>query len=511
MKFDNIGSIGLINDISPQDLPDGALSGGQNVRFKDGYLEKIEGYSNVMGTPTVAPYWMLPIVSGSTLYWVYCGLTAVYVTDGTTHTDITRAAGAYSATALINWNGGFLSGIGVFNNGVDDPQVWTPATPSTLLTSMKWDSGNTWAAKSHTAKVIRTFGNFLIALNVTKSGTNYPYLVKWSHPAEAGTQPVTWDETDTTKDAGETDLGGTGGVLIDGLELRDSFFIYKEDSVHVMRKIGGRFIFSLKENFKFGLLSRRCVKEFEGRHVVFSYGDVFVHDGQTANSIINKRMKKWLFDNIDPDNYETSFVTQNHQKNEFMFCFPQVGSTLPDKALIWNYRDDTFGTRDLPDTPHIAYGIVNDGASTTIDSDSRIVDDVSDIINKRNFNPTVLKNLMASGTNLYLLDNTNAADGVAFTSYAERLSSDFGNDDIKFIKKIWPRVISTGEVIIKLGSQMNINDPITWVAYSFNPNTEEYVDTLVKGRFISYYIGSTTDISWKTSEADFEAQLSGRY
>ena len=139
MKFDNIGSIGLINDISPQDLPDGALSGGQNVRFKDGYLEKIEGYSNVMGTPTVAPYWMLPIVSGSTLYWVYCGLTAVYVTDGTTHTDITRAAGAYSATALINWNGGFLSGIGVFNNGVDDPQVWTPATPSTLLTSMKWD------------------------------------------------------------------------------------------------------------------------------------------------------------------------------------------------------------------------------------------------------------------------------------------------------------------------------------------------------------------------------------
>jgi len=515
MKFDNVGSIGLINDINPQDLPDGAFSDGQNVRFKDGYLEKIEGYSSVFGTPSIDPYWMLPIVSGSTLYWVYCGLTKAYVTDGTTHTNITRQTASvdvdYNADALINWNGGFLSGIGIFNNGVDDPQVWSPATPATKLTSLRWDASNTWSAKSHTAKVIRPFGNFLVALNVTKSGTNYPYLVKWSHPAESGTEPTTWDETDTTKDAGETDLGQSGGVLIDGLALRDSFIIYKEDAVYSMRHIGGQYVFSFNEIFQFGILSRRCVKEFEGRHLVLTYGDLILHDGQTAESIIDKRMKRWLVDNIDATNYETSFIVQDHQKNEFKICFPQTGSSLPDKALIWNYRDNTFGTQDLPNTPHIAYGVVDPSEAVDWDSDSDSWDSDTSSWNQRSYNPSVLKNLMASGTNLFLMDDTNTANGTTFTAYAERTSYDFGNDRIKFVKKIWPRITSTGSVTIKIGTQMNRNDPISWSSYTFDPSTQEHVDTLDKGRYISFYIGSTSDISWKLSEVDFEVHDSGKH
>lgn len=583
MKFDNVGSIGLINDISPQDLSDGAFSNGQNVRFKDGYLEKMKGYSSVFGTPSIDPYWMLPIISGSTLYWVYCGLIKAYVTDGSTHTNITRqrataitasslanptvitavshgitdqdtvvisgdttatptingthvatvltsntftipvnvtTAGTdgtvtndidYAATAAINWNGGFLSGIGIFNNGVDDPQVWTPATASTKLTSLKWDSGNDWAAKNHTAKVIRPFGNFLVALDITKSGTNYPYLVKWSHAADSGTEPVTWDETDTTKDAGETDLGKTGGVLIDGLSLRDSFIIYKEDATYAMRYIGGQFVFSFKEIFQFGALSRRCIKEFEGKHLVLSQGDLLLHDGQTANSIINKRMKNWVFNSIDSTNYATSFIVQNHQNNEFMVCFPTTGASLPNTALVWNYRDNTFGVRDLPNTPHIAYGVVDPSESTAWDDDSDSWDSDTSVWGQTNYNPTALENLMASGTNLFLLDDTDTANTATFTAYAERVSHDFGSDNIKFVKKIWPRMEASGEVTIKIGTQFARNDGVSWSTYTFNPNTETYVDVLNKGRYISFRVESTTDISWKLSEIDFEVQESGRY
>jgi len=515
MKLDNVGTIGLINDVDPQDLPDGAFSGGQNIRFKDGYLEKVKGYSSVFGTPSVAPYWMLPIVSSSTLYWVYCGLAKVYVTDGTTHTNITRQTASvdvdYSATAAKNWSGGFLSGIGVFNNGVDDPQVWSPAVPGTKLTSLKWDASETWSSKNHQAKIIRPFGNFWVALDITKSSTNYPYLVKWAHPASVGAEPVTWDETDTTKDAGEFDLGKTGGALVDALTLRDSFIIYKEDSIYSMRHTGGEFVFEFKEIFQFGAISSRCIKEFEGKHIVLSHGDLIVHDGQSAKSIINKRMKNWLFNSIDQDNFATCFVTQNHQKNEFMVCFPETGHSLPSKALIWNYRDNTFGTRDLPNTPHIAYGIVDSGSSVDWDSDSESWDDDSSSWNQRSFNPTVLRSLMASGTNLYLLDDTNTEDGTIFTAYAERASWDFGTNTIKFVKKLWPRIIASGEVTIKLGTQFNKNDGISWTSYTFDPSTDEYIDTLIKGRFISFRIESSANVEWKMAEIDFEVIETGHY
>ena len=38
--------------------------------------------------------------------------------------------------------------------------------------------------------------NYLIALDLTKSGTRYPHMVKWSAAADPGTVPASWDETD---------------------------------------------------------------------------------------------------------------------------------------------------------------------------------------------------------------------------------------------------------------------------------------------------------------------------
>ena len=223
LPVSNVGQFGIASDLQPHEMPLNAWSGGQNVRFRDGYVEKFKGYSEVFVTPLWTPYWLLPAPFGSSFFWLYASLAKVGATDMSTHADITRLAGDYSATADISWTGDVLGGIPVITNGVDPPQMWNLPSLSTKLSNL-----TNWPA-NYTCRVIRTFKQFLIALDIVKAtSTRYPQMVKWSHPADPQTVPVSWDETDATKDAGEFNLSETGDFAIDAFSLRDIKVIYKE-------------------------------------------------------------------------------------------------------------------------------------------------------------------------------------------------------------------------------------------------------------------------------------------
>ena len=225
------GEFGVVKDKPAHSLPVSAWSDAVNVRFNDGYAEKSLGYSSQLGTPSIAPYFLLPFQSTSLFYWIYAGLTSAYITEGTSHTDITRSSGAYNATANESWTGGTLAGIPILCNGFDAPQMLFPASPSNALSEL-----SNWPADTN-AKVIKPFKNFLIALNMVEGGADYPYVVRWSTPADPGTVPTSWDYTDTTNDAGRVPLSEGGGGLVDGGALRDAFIIYREFSTYSMDEL----------------------------------------------------------------------------------------------------------------------------------------------------------------------------------------------------------------------------------------------------------------------------------
>jgi hypothetical protein len=496
-------------------LPVNAFTNGQNVRFLDGKVQKFLGHQQVFGTNPITPYYSLPFANNVAYYWIVCGATKVYITDMTNWTNITRQSGGidqdYSAGLDINWNGGVLGGsIPILNNGVDSPQQWYPAQSSQRLANLKYDASRTWADVSYTAKIMRTFKNYIIAMDVTKSGTQYNNLVKWSASADPGSIPDTWDESDATYDAGESVVTEAGGNLIDGAALRDNFIIYAEDATHIMSYIGGNYVFRFGRLFDDGILSRRCVKPVKGFHVVLAANDLVMHDGSNTKSIIDKKMRSWLFNNIDPDNYERCFVTPNYRKNEMWVCFPQVGSTLPDMALVWNYEDSTFGIREIPNTPHIAYGVIDPGTSNIWDDQTTTTwDNANYIWDVRTYNPTVYYPLML-GTNLYQGDYTEQFAGTSMTSYVERTGLDFGAPDaVKHISRVIPKMTGSGAVTISLGSQDYPDDSITWKNYTFTPGTDWKIDTRISGKFIGYKISSTGNIHWDASSFEFEVTTAG--
>ena len=537
INIHNGGAVGIVKDTDrpPYTLPPEAWSDGQNVRFVDNKVSKFLGHSAVFDPPTVAPYWALAVPTSTALYWVYAGLAKVYVHEGGVHTDLTRTSGGdYSAAASLIWNGGILNGVPILNNGVDVPQFWATIDPATKLANLtNWPAGVT-------CDVFRPFKAFGLALGVHKSsGTvHHPHMVKWSHPADPGAVPSSWDETDATKDAGETDLTDTdAGIIKDGLELGNLFIVYKEGSTWAMQFVGGSFIFRFfKLPWSSGILTKDCVvalppkgaqKQGSAGHFVATGDDLIVHDGQSIRSLVDRRWRRWLAANIDTSNFGRSYCVVNFAQREAWFCFPEVGSTWPSLVLAWNLVDGSVGVRDIADMSFMAHGPISETDPTASwDGDADTWADDTTLWNDQLFTPFVRRLLSCDPTNtkLFQMDNTNQANAVNMSSYVERqglaiIGRDRQNKPIvdfskrKLVHRVWARGAG-GPFTIKVGVQEKEDDAVTYSSgMTFDPSSDEYVDVdpPISGRLITVRFESSANVAWTISSYDLDIEVLGEF
>jgi hypothetical protein len=529
LSFDELGMVGFIADLLPHELPPEAWSAGKNVRMRDGYAMKMAGHTPVYGTPAVAPYWLLPVPTTVDYMWLYASLAKVHVVDSSrTHTDITRTVGGdYAATLNGGWNGGVLNGIPIINNGVDVPQMWKPATVATPLAALTaWDAA--WRTKA-----IRPFKSFLFALDVTESGVRYPHKVRWSHPALPGDVPASWDEADTTKDAGQVTLGDSGGYLLDCLPLRNTNIVYKEDQIWGLQYVGGNQIFrEYKILGEAGALTRDCAAAFFNnglKHAVFGSDDLYVHDGNSAVSIATKMVKRWLFNQIAGDVYQRAFVVPNYDAREIWFCFPVSGDSLATLALPWSWETGTFGTpRELPSVRFLAAGLINDtGVDQTWDGDSGVWDSDSGLWDDRLYGSAARRVLMGvpGDPSLQYVDTTNQFAGTNMSCFLERTGLAFikkARDgalkaDVsvrKLVQEIWPRIEAPNgtQVDVYVGAQEEVNGGVTWSGpFPFIVGTTQKISPLVAGRFIAVKFLTAANVTWKLHSYEMEIVPVGKY
>ena len=231
----SLSSPGYAPDMAHGELPPQVWTGGSNIRFERGAPRTVEG-STAAYTVTTSVLHAINAYNATSNYWVLATNTALYTTDGTTVANITRTSAttttiAYAATSDKNWTMTSFGNYIVANDGVDVPQSWLiGATEATNLPN--WPA--TWVAQA-----VRTYRNYLVALDITIVSDRYPSLVAWSDasPYDAASLPE-WTPT-TTNDAGDNNLNDTPGWCVDGLTLGGSFIVYKEDAVWAMTYTGG--------------------------------------------------------------------------------------------------------------------------------------------------------------------------------------------------------------------------------------------------------------------------------
>lgn len=447
-------------------------------------------------------------LSSNTLYAHTDG--AVVTPSGSTGTSDND----YGAnTTNKRWTATNLNGLVVATNGFDTPQMWPlssgiPSLANPFMELRNWPTG----AK---CKSIRSFRTFLVGLNWERTNEE-PRLVKWSTEASYGSPPSTWDETDATLDAGEYELSDTPGDIIDGLPLGDSFIIYKDDSIYIMNYVGTPYIFSFKLlSPTIGLLSKEAVAEFEGGHFFMGNSDFYVCNGQTVTPMLSNRLRRTVFDELNGDNYQKCFVAADYVRNEMMACYPAGSSTVANKALIWNWKDNTFSFRDLPDTSHINSGIVEITAGATWDAATLTWNADSDPWGATNYD-NVIKNIVfadVTNTKIFRDNKGNKKNTATMSAYIERSGYDLGDpQSIKFVSAVYPQLEVSGNntVNVYIGRQMSTEEGITWEGpVAFNPNSQSKVSCRVSGKYFGIKVESDTDIDWKLHGLAFEVQKKG--
>ena len=322
----------------------------------------------------------------------------------------------YSATSTQNWRVTLLNGLLVATNGYDTTQMW-PLSSGVPSRSTPLRELKNWPATTSYCKSVSAFRTFLVGLNWQIGGVEYPNLVKWSTEASALSPPNTWLESDAVLDAGEYQLTDTPGKIIDGLPFGDSFLIYKEDSIYIMNYVGTPYIFSFKLlSPTIGLLAKNAVAEFEGGHFFIGNSDCYVTNGQQITALLPNKLRREMFSDLNGDNYEKVFVAADYARNEMLACYPSGVSTIPNKALIWNWKDNTFSLRDIPDLYHINSGIAAITTGTTWNDHSEAWNAGAGIWGTGNYD-NVLKNLVFAKPDYKAdISGATAADPVVITS-----------------------------------------------------------------------------------------------
>jgi hypothetical protein len=506
VKVPNVGQAGIVLDLPAHELPINAWSGGLNVRFRDNCAERFKGQTQIFTSTSVSPYHIAPYQANGKRFWVHAGLSAVYADDGTTRTNITGTAPTGGVTDY--WNSGSLNGVFVLNNGKDVPMFW--GGTGTLASLTGWTAGMT-------AKIVRPFKNYLIALDIDKSGTRYRNMVKWSAAAVPGAIPTSWDHTDVTKDAGEIDLAEESSNIVDCLPLGDTNIIYKERAMFAQTFIGQPYIFRFQRlPGEVGMLTSNCAAITPMGHVVLCPGDVVLHSGQGPASIANAQVRRHIFSTIDSVNYGLSFVVANPSKNEVWVCYPEAGDSECTRAAVWNWIEKSWSFRELSAFRHAATGQVDYAGTDLWSSSSLGWDEEISLWNQTEFTPADARLLIVDANNkISMADAGTTFAGTAFGSYIERTGITLDDPQaIKTIRGIHPRFDAPNgaQIKVEIGASMDANRPPIWSApMTFVVGSQTKVDGFATGRFLAVRFTALDNQPHRLKSYDMDVVISGAY
>ena len=504
--------LGVNLDIDPLDLPDSVWTEAANMVAQPGRMKRALGHREVWASPLYPPTWLLYTPQVTNRYWMIGhpqNLTVV--NDLGQHSDITPA----SLTQVVpanGWSGGNLNGLAVANSLENAPVYWYEGQPTAIdLPGMRTDTRY---------KIMRPFKYHLIGLGVNAPGGTYMDQVHWSNAADPGQIPDTWVPA-PDNEAGDNILADETGEIVDGMTLRDSFYIYKHDSVYEMTYIGGNSVFRFRKVFgTTGVLSRNCIARVEGTHVVLGNGDIYRHDGQNIQSIVDGKLREAFFASIDDDNFDRSFVVYLEKSSEVWFCVPTAGQTVPNVALTWNVTTGEFGYRTLPEADYAAAGIIANVTGTgqeIWDSDAGEWDQDTTGWLDQTVDATEDSILIADqqGDKLFQADYGTTHDGADYTAIVGKMGMMLDDPNMKAIRRIWPRINAPEETLFNIevfgqreGSQ---GGPAFLGSYEYKIGDRDGLAVNINARWFGLRCLCDAAVEWDISGYDVAYLPRGRH
>ena len=531
IPFRGLASKGILKDPAPYQLPNDAWSDGSNVRFHGGMVSRSQIFRTVYDNLPIVPIHGYGFRSpqGTDAVFILGNNQVIYrysggVVTAVTPISYTPASTGYQISMCA------LAQVVYFNDSANVPFYFGPS--STNFTALPgWNS--TWRARS-----IRPFQDYLIALNVTKGSTTYGNLVKWSNLALNGLPPDSWDETDTTRSAGENPLENLSSPLVDGLALRNALILYSNDEVWALEPSNDALIFTTRALFHSGgMMAVDCGAEVDGKHYVLGPNDVYVHNGVTKTSIIDGKDRDYLFNNLNRSQSGVCFVSHMPAYGAILIGYA-VGasdSLVPpgngcNKGAVYDIASATWSFVDLPNihactqasvTGAWTYGSAIEALTyATVGgsywNEQSSIDTHTLFVSEALSGSITYSRLLAYDFNqkgnlaMPLCTELVYPATLARTGFTLE-SEEFLLRENKLVTRIYPeaRVYGSTPLKFKVGTSQNPQGPYSWGDWlTFNPPAQYKLDMTSSGRFLGIQMTNAAD-DWDFSGFDADVQKNG--
>lgn len=539
---------GILHDPSPYQLDVNAWSDGANVRFHANRAERAPIFREVMSPLSTAP-----------VFGVGLEATQVGQYDTVVYADFNGRLWQYANAAVAE-----VTEPGHVN--VVDTRAWTSAVGSEVLYMNHPAAGpvylgpnatqfqpmpnmeTTWTCRS-----LRSFGDFMVAMNVTKpttyvdpytgltvAGGAFTNMFKWSDLALEGQTPL-WDPFNPNLSSGENPLEELRTPIVDGYTLRSIFVVYSLDQIWAVQQNGGQSIFNFYKLFdEGGMIAPNCVAEVDGLHYVFGPNDIYKHDGTSKVSIVDKRNREFIFRHLSVNLTEAFFVKYFPTLDSVVFAFntgyagaAYQNCTLCNYGAVYDISADTWSFIDLPNVASLSIADLQN-VLTYADAPAGLDYSNTGSSYYDQSNPFV-KNIVALSAqdtldgilqSRILAYDFNDTGNLAFPelpecnppAYLERtgVALDAEGSDLttyKKIRRVFPLVYVYEGVpmLIEIGGSNTPAGPVTYdTAVMFDPTVDYKIDGIMGGRYLAirFTVGGPQD--FEVTGYDMDVTSGGR-
>lgn len=504
----NIGAGGIVTDQDPYDLELTQFPNGNNVSFHEGRLGKALGHSDRLSTTAAPTHIQGYLFSGNNTI-VIGTLNKIFRYNGSSQTNVTKTSDATNYSNSPRWQSEQLGTALMMNNGSDVPQFMQP-TQNRFQDLLAWPSGVT-------TQCLKPYKSFLIMAGYEAGSNKYPYTVRWSDEYDPTGVPADYAINSPTNLAGENTLSGNNGNLIDQLTLNNSQIIYAERGVFAMDFIGAPLVFAFREVFSDdGIINRGACAEFFGKHLVVGHNDIYVHDGNQKQSVVDKRVRRTFFNSLADK--RSVFCQTVTDRSEVWICYADADaadSESANRALVYNWAQNAFTFIDLPNVRALTVSEKMD-TSNNWDSAAGTWGSTSDYWSSSSLSAeaNALK-LFGAGhvaSKIYTMNDTHGASGASVNAFIEATKIDLdqvigkATNTIKQIKGILPQIEGQGSVNIYVGTSHTPQDGILWGSpNAYDIESDHKIDVRSSGRYFALKVESTSASDyWRLTGLDID-------
>ena len=427
----------------------------------------------------------------------------------------------------------FLGDVTYINDPSGQPCYYGP-TSTAFAPLPDWNPA--WSCRS-----LRCYGDYLVALNVTKGAVTTPSMVKWSDLTLAGLPPGSWDANDLTTSSGENIIEELLTPLVDGAPMRSIFVFYSEDQIFSMAQNGTQEIFSFTRLFgDGGLLAPNCAVEVDGIHYCFGPKDIYQHDGLTKLSLIDGKNRDYVYGALDTSKSERCFAFYSQQFKSIFFCYCDIsgdaayqGTPFPNRAAVYDISSQSWSFIDLPNCPSGFVTSVDAGVSwASLPSSAtwatatgpwttaagRYTD--TPVFASAAFPGAAAKSRILA----YDFANKGSLGGLQVPpesnppAMLERvgMALDTEGSDLatyKTVRRVYPLIDTYAgtSMQIQVGGSLSPSGAVTWgPVLSFDPATQYKVDCRVGGRYLAFRILAPSVVDFAFVGFDLDITSAGR-